>query len=163
MAQDRSSSGQPGPSAEHPGDHPAYGEPDVRPGRWLPLGQAAKALGLSRAGVYRRIRTGAILSKPRGNRGLEVFVPDERERPPERSASGDADVRADDAAELVTELREKLADLRHTLGRAEGKVEVLQTALDREIAITAELRRELAEARRPWLAKVLEGLRRRGS
>src|SRR4051794_39290855 len=88
-------------SAGHPGDRSPYGDADVRPGRWLPLGPAAQALGLSRAGVYRRIRTGALLSRPRGNRGLEVFVPDERERPPERSASGDADVRADDAAELV--------------------------------------------------------------
>ena len=79
----------------------------------------------------------------------------------------------------VTRLLEEIAELRHVLGRAEGELEAerrhstsLAALLAEERtranqlraehrATVMELRAELAEARRPWLAKVLEGLRRR--
>jgi hypothetical protein len=57
-----------------------------------------------------------------------------------------------------------VAELRHALGRAEGE---LAAEMRRNLELRADLeherleRAELAEARRPWLAKVIEGLRRR--
>jgi hypothetical protein len=49
------------------------------------------------------------------------------------------------------------------LAAALAKAEALADQLRAEHRATvAELRAELAEARRPWLAKVLEGLRRKG-
>ena len=91
-------------------------------------------------------------------------MPDVRGRPTEPSADVDPNARAD---RRVEELLERAA-------RAEGKAAVLHEALARaearadrleaeHRATVAELRAELAEARRPWLAKVLEGLRRKGS
>ena len=74
-------------------------------------------------------------------------------------------------ADLYAELSEERAarieaveQAAHAEGRAakaEGRAEVLQAALDREVVITAELRRELAEARRPLVLRILDGLRRR--
>jgi hypothetical protein len=74
------------------------------------------------------------------------------------------------AADLYAELSEertarieaveRAARAEGRAAKAEGRAEVLQAALDREVVITAELRREMAEARRPWLARVLAALRR---
>ena len=50
--------------------------------------------------------------------------------------------------ELAAELR-RSSDLAAALGKAEAQIGRLEAAL--------------AEARRPWLARVLEGLRRKGS
>ena len=50
--------------------------------------------------------------------------------------------------------------LHEALARAEARADRLEAE---HRATVAELRAELAEARRPWLAKVLEGLRRKGS
>jgi hypothetical protein len=109
------------------------------------------------------------LSRPRGNRGLEVFVPDERERPPEQLAEGDADGRPGNAAELV-ELREELtkervarARLEERLAASERREGDLAAALALERSRSDRLEAVLVEARRPWLARVLEGLRRKGS
>jgi hypothetical protein len=62
----------------------------------------------------------------------------------------------------------QVAELRHGLGRAEGlreaqaaHIATLTATLDQERARGDRLEAALAEARRPWLARVLEGLRRR--
>jgi hypothetical protein len=47
--------------------------------------------------------------------------------------------------------------------RAVNEAASLRTVLEREVARGDRLEAALAEARRPWLAKVLEGLRRKGS
>jgi hypothetical protein len=99
---------------------------------------------------------------------------------------------SDPVAELLGELREEVADLREALGRseagrdaavaqaqAEGNLQAaraeaerdatrttladMRQALDQERARADRLEAALLEARRPWLAKVLEGLRRKGS
>src|SRR3954447_16559064 len=81
-----------------------------------------------------------------------------------------------DPAELL-DLREELAEERVARARLEGELvarDALLTAKDtladelREALARAEARADrleavLAEARRPWLARVLEGLRRKGS
>ena len=51
-------------------------------------------------------------------------------------------------------------ELRQALAKAEAAADRLRAE---HRATVAELRAELAEARRPWLAKVLEALRRKGS
>jgi hypothetical protein len=70
----------------------------------------------------------------------------------------------------MIELREELAEERVARARLEGElaatgvlVAELRGRAERAEADAAHLRGELAEARRPWLARVLEGLRRKGS
>jgi hypothetical protein len=46
--------------------------------------------------------------------------------------------------------------------RAEAELEAARTMLGHERARSDRLEAALAEARRPWLARVLEGLRRKG-
>ena len=60
--------------------------------------------------------------------------------------------------------------MRHALGRAEGELAAemrrngdLAATLAVERARAERLEAALAEARRPWLARVLDGLRRKGS
>jgi multidrug efflux pump subunit AcrA (membrane-fusion protein) len=86
----------------------------------------------------------------------------------------------DDADDVAATLREELATARVTIGRLEERLAAageMRAAVEaraaadaaalREALIKAEARGDrleaaLAEARRPWLARVLEGLRRKG-
>jgi hypothetical protein len=152
-------------ASEHSGDHPRDGEQNARPGQWLPLGRAAKELSLSRAGVYRRIRAGTLDSRPRGNRGLEVFVADDRERSADHSPDGERDVRADDAE--LEELREELTAARIAMARLEERLVAaerrdtdLQAGLELERARADRLAADLALARKGWLERLLEAVRR---
>jgi len=68
----------------------------------------------------------------------------------------------------VPGLLEENARLQHALGRAEGELTAeLRRSADLGAALAkAEVRADrleaaLAEARRPWLARVIEGLRRK--
>ena len=81
------------------------------------------------------------------------------------------------AAELVSELRTSLgeareraaraeSEARHLLGRAakaETDLAGLAARVEVQERLITTLEAALAEARRPWLARVLEGMRRRGS
>jgi len=75
------------------------------------------------------------------------------------------DVAADDA---VAELYLEMADLREELGAAKGELvaelrrshDFAERIVDLRSALD-QARAELAEARRPWLLRVLEALRRR--
>jgi septal ring factor EnvC (AmiA/AmiB activator) len=97
------------------------------------------------------------------------------------SAEGDLDRVDGSVMSKLTDALTELAALEHELGAAltrsavaEAEAATLRDALTKTEAMAdqlraehrvtvAELRAELAEARRPWLAKVLEGLRRKGS
>jgi hypothetical protein len=151
---------------------------------WLTLSATASRLRWDLHKVESRARREGW-PKRRGNRGraMEYLVPAGLLTPSsaERDGATDSVVTARDGVNLATDgvIVEALAELRHALGRAEGElaaeqrrgaelVATLTTALDRERAradrLEAEalaLARALAEARRPWLAKVLEGLRRK--
>jgi hypothetical protein len=127
--------------------------------QWVTLGEFARRLRITRAGVYGRIKRGTVESRRRGNKGFEVRWP-----PPDhpgimgdghgnRSAddhdhSGDV---ARDGAHYVTgevaAMQVEIARLEERLAGAERahKAEVLA----REVVI-ADLRMALAEARRPW-------------
>src|SRR4051794_5354724 len=154
-------------------------------GEWLTLAELTERTGRTPAAVrswMRRRRKEGRLRVQRNNRGeTQIWATAEhlmelgRGRDPGDDRTGDP---GDDPA--VTGLLEEVAELRHTLGRAEGELEaerrhsaslagllaeerVRADQLRAEHRITvAELRAELAEERRPWLAKVLEGMRRKG-
>jgi hypothetical protein len=75
-----------------------------------------------------------------------------------------------DMAGVVAELRDELLEARVAAARAEAERDSAvanladaRATIERERARGDRLEAALAEARRPWLAKVLEGLRRRGS
>src|SRR4051812_48652319 len=107
-------------------------------------------------------------ARPRGNRGLEVFVArddrDEDRDDRERLADGSVHVARDSErdAELAG-LRLRVEQLVERAARAEAELGATRVQLEREVARGDRLEAALAEARRPWLAKVLEGLRRKGS
>ena len=73
-----------------------------------------------------------------------------------------------DMAGVVAELRDELLEARVAAARAEaerdsavGNLADARATVERERARADRLEAALAEARRPWLARVIEGLRRR--
>jgi hypothetical protein len=155
---------------------------------WLRPVEAAAALGVTPEAIRARIRRGTLETRPGNDGRLRVLVPlTERAAsttPNGRDHNADATRPGGDRArpgaaeaELVEELKElraKLTEARERAARAEGRAEELAAALAAEQArgeatlAKAEARAdrleaELRESRRPWLAKVLEGLRRKGS
>jgi hypothetical protein len=141
-------------------------ERDEPTGQWVPLALAVRKLGISRAAVYRRIRAGTLDARPRGNRGLEVLVRDDRDEgrdDRDHLADGSVYVSRDAARDIeLIELRLRVEQLVERAARAEGEAAATRTQLERELARGDRLEAALAEARRPWLARVLEGLRRKG-
>ena len=131
-------------------------------GQWLSQSEAALRLGWKLNRVISARRTGRLQAR-KGNRGeWLVLVHAGLEAEPE---PGPDPVEA----ELVAELREEMAELKHSLGRAEGRAEALLQQVSSQAELLAaerargdRLEAALAEARRPWLARVLEGLRRKG-
>jgi hypothetical protein len=153
-------------------------DPDM-PGNepWLTLGEAGRRSGRHPDTLRAMIRRGRLEGQ-KGNRGewlvrlparmLSGSAPEERPGGPGNVPEGDPDdpeERPGGAGGL-----EEVAELRQALGRAEGEL-AAKDALVAELCARAEraevradrLEAALAEARRPWLAKVLEGLRRKGS
>jgi hypothetical protein len=126
------------------------GEP---PGEWVTVAEAARRIGVTPKAVRERIRHGSISWKPNGNAGRLVLVAEPAREPPGEPAN--------DAGEELAELRDALAEERVARARAEGELAAMH-ALTTELRARAErAEAALAEARRSWLAKVIEGLRRR--
>ena len=125
---------------------------------WLPLAEASRALGQSVDALRHRVRKGE-LNHRKGNDGrVLVLVSGEPAADPPL---------ADASAELAL-LREELAAASIKAARADGELAGLREALARaDVALAqargdlADARRELAEARKGWLERVLEALRRR--
>ena len=130
-------------------------------GQWLSQSEAALRLGWKLNRVIAARRSGRLQAR-KGNRGeWLVLVPAGLETEPEPSPDPAE-------TELVAELREEMAELKHSLGRAEGRAEaLLQQAsslaenLSGERARGDRLEAALAEARRPLLLRLVDGLRRR--
>jgi hypothetical protein len=106
---------------------------------WIPLGDCARKLGISRAGVYGRIKRGTLEAR-RGNRGgYMVSWP-----PPDHDGQGDVTLRASDqprdSSVTVTALQAELAELRLALAKAKGETEAVRRQL-------AEVRETLAYER----------------
>ena len=151
---------------------------------WLTLAEAAARSGRHIDALRTMARRGK-LERRKGNAGqwlvrlpAEGLTGPDRDSDPASDAGGDAGL-----AEVVAELREEVTELRVALARseaghdaalaqvraegetraakAEAELEAARTMLGQERSRADRLEAALAEARRPWLAKVLEGLRRR--
>ena len=147
------------------------GEPPGKAGEWVTVAEAARRLGITPKAVRERIRHDSILWKPNGNVGRLVLVTEPSREPP-----GEAE---DAVGEELAELRDALSEERVARARAEGELaaerrhsaglkalltETRDIAERREAehkAVVAELRAELAEARKPALVRLIEALRRR--
>ena len=135
--------------------------------RWVPLPQAVRELGINRATVYRRIRAGTLSTRPRGNRGLEVLVRDVDCDAGDVARDAAGDVAHAGLLERAARAEGEAAGLRTTVAELRA-AHAAETILLREALTKAEARADRLEtallaARRPWLAKVLDGLRRKGS
>ena len=157
----------------------------------MPLPEAAALLGVTPDAVRARIRRGLLRGR-KGNRTWLVELPADLrsvagERPENDRTSpvtpGDGNGLAEAHLALAGleerlradgELRAALAEEQVARARVEGElaaeqrrnaelVATLTAALTKAEARADRLEAALAEARRPWLARVLEGLRRRGS
>jgi hypothetical protein len=144
--------------------------PDV-PGAWVSIAEAARRLGVSPCAVRLRIDRQRIRWRPVGNHGREVWL----------AVAGDDDPAGDPGESPgvpgteVPLLRARVEELLERAARAEGERDavravaaVLREALAREAdharqerARADRLEAALAEARRPWLARLLEAVRRR--
>jgi hypothetical protein len=107
-------------------------EPGEGTREWIALGDCARRLGISRAGVYGRIKRGTIEAK-RGNRGGYIVA----WPPPGHDGQGDVTLQTHDQSRdssvTVTALQVELGELRVTLARAEGEIAARN-------AVIAELR-----------------------
>ena len=152
-------------------------------GQWLTLAEIAARTGRHidavRSWAHRGRRTERLRTQKNNRHELQVwFTP---ELAPEL-ATGTASVASftalagdEVAAEAATELRARVDELTEALiqarvsqARAEGELAAearhsadLRAALDHERARTDRLAVELAEARKGWLERLLEAVRRR--
>jgi hypothetical protein len=125
---------------------------------WLTMSEAATRTGLHRDAIRSRARRGLIPSR-RDNRGQWLV-----QITAETLATADqGDDR--DLAMVVADLQAEVADLRVTVARAEAERDAAKTVATTEVAtkdmLVGELRTLLAEARKGWLERLLEALRRR--
>jgi hypothetical protein len=128
---------------------------------WVGLTEAGRMTGRHPDALRAMIRRGKL--QGRKNNAGQWLV----QIPPGMLAESDS---ADDPdmAGVVAELRDELLEARVAGARAEaerdsavGNLADARATIERERARADRLEAALAEARRPWLARVLEGLRRR--
>lgn len=143
-------------------------------GEWVDLGQFARRLGIARSSVYGRVRRGTLQTRPKGNRGLEIFWQPSRHHRENGSghaapmvASNGADVAGDvlvtrelDAVSAqVAELRERLATAKAECLAARAvaiaDVATAQAEVAAKDQIIADLREALAWHRQPWWRRML--------
>jgi ribosome-binding protein aMBF1 (putative translation factor) len=132
------------------------------PGEWLTSSEAASRRRWHLPRAQSRARREGW-PKRRSNRGtaMEYLIP--------ASLLASPDVVGDGASDdLVGELQAQVADLREQLGVAKGELTAelrrRQDLVERAAELRAErdrLAAELAEARKPWLVRVVEAVRRR--
>jgi hypothetical protein len=137
-------------AAHRLGWHPRKVESRARRERW-----PRRAANQGRAGEY--LIPAALLAGP------AETTPPPAGHDAANGAAADAATAAGLAGlvEMVAELRAELSSALTRAAHAEGELAAeLRRAADLAAQV-ADLRRELTEARRPWLAKVLEAVRRR--
>ena len=142
----------------------------------LSYAELAERLGIGSDSARMRAKRKGWMTVPGNDGRTRVHVPPNElpEHPPERPE------READAGEQGAQLAELRAELTEERARAEGalleaaelraETRLLREILERDRADRAReqdradrLEAALAEARRPWLAKVIEGLRRKGN
>jgi hypothetical protein len=146
---------------------------------WLTLDEAGQQLGLSKDALRKRIARGRLEARLGNDGTTRVLVTSATPPGPGLDGFGQVldspelvrlAVQLDDALERLEGTARDLMEARERAARAEGaaealsgRVQDLSGVLSAERARGDRLEAALAEARRPWLAKVLEGLRRKGS
>jgi hypothetical protein len=136
-------------------------EPETGAGQWLSQSEAGLRLGWKLNRVISARRSGRLQGR-KGNRGeWLVRVPDGL------GVAGAEPGYSQVETEPAAELREELAELKHALGRAEGRSEALLQQvsslaenLAAERARGDRLETALAEARKSWLERLIEAVRR---
>jgi hypothetical protein len=141
-------------------------DPTTWPGEWLTLTAAAEQLGW-RLHRMRSLARRQDWPKRRPNAGatFEYLIPAGLiAEPPTRPEADDGLV----ATGPVAELHERVTDLAARLGRAEGELAAEARRSTDLQDLVADLRRErdrlateLAEARKGWLERLIEAVRRR--
>jgi hypothetical protein len=106
------------------------------------VAEAARRLGVTPRAVRNRIKHHSLPSRPRGNQGREVLVTDDMEV---EDAPGDSPG--------TVALMVQVARLEERLAATERSNVDLRAERDRLAA-------ELAEARKPWVVRLVEALRR---
>jgi hypothetical protein len=145
-------------------------DPADRPGEWLSLSRGAERLGW-RQNRLRSLARRQDWPKRRGNVGgaFEYLIPAGLLAGP-IAAPGVAEGLANGAAEadLVAELRDHVADLAARLGRAEGELTAEARRSTDLLGVITDLRAdrdrlaaELALARKGWLERLIEAVRKK--
>jgi hypothetical protein len=154
---------------------------------WLSLSEAASRSGLHREALRARAKRGHLPSR-RGNLGqVLVQLPPELLTSAQGVTQDSAQGRVEHLAEVVHDLEQELSEARERLAKAEAKVEAVTALAQVEVeaarriaaAEVAALRQQyvtevaakdvligalrtlLADARKGWLDRLLEALRRR--
>src|SRR3954454_10742521 len=147
-------------------------EPTGGPDQWLTVSEAASRLGWHPDRVKSALRRGRLQARKNNAGKWMVLVPPAMPDRANGSGAGPAVSRPDDRAidpatrpaddPAVIEAMLAAARAEGALTELRGMATELRQALEHERARADRLEAALAEARRPWLAKVLEGLRRKG-
>jgi hypothetical protein len=128
---------------------------------WLLLSDAGRRLGLSRGALRKRIARGRIEAR-KGNDGLvRVLVTGDTE--PGQGQDGASPVHGDGAGSVpeIVHLLSTLADARVAAARAEGECIALRAQVADLKGERDRLEVALVEARKGWLERLLEAVRRR--
>ena len=123
-------------------------EPRDSPGTWLTITEAARRLGVTPKAIRNRIHHNTIEWRSAGNRGREVLV------------TPDMEVDPGDSPGTVA-LQVQVARLEERLAASERREGDLASALQYERTERVKLAAELAEARKGWLERLIEAVRRR--
>jgi len=168
------------------GDGHSDSRSDEPVGSWLTIAATARRLGVSRRAIQKRIERNTIRWRPDGNKGRLVFVAHSDDRGGahrEHHSDGRSELAATltlpgPAVAPVAELdalrvelagerqrrevvEHELAEVRVALARAEGQLAARAEVVDALRADRDRLAAEVADLRRPWLARLLDALRRR--
>jgi hypothetical protein len=144
----------------YPRDHPGDAQGDG-PGEWLSVAEAARRLGVVPKAVRSRIARGTLRWRSKGNHGREVFILDAE---PEGDGPGDGpDLVAlqVQAARLEEQLAATRAVAAVELTARTAVIEALEAGLAAERTRADRLEIALAEARKGWLERLIEAVRKR--
>jgi chromosome segregation ATPase len=137
---------------------------------WLGLDEAGQKLGLSRDALRKRIARGKLEARRSNDGTLRVLVTSAMLAGQVQDTSGlDRDddetvrllVQLEAAQERAEAATKEAAEARERAARAEGEGGALQAQVADLRAERDRLSAELAEARKGWLERVLEAVRRK--
>jgi hypothetical protein len=110
---------------------------------WIGLGEAARRLSVTRSAIYGRIERQTLVTRPKGNRGLEVRWPPPPQRHPDGKGDGQGNIAVTVTGDVMVTT---LDDLRERLERVEGENGQLRDQNALLLGQVADLRVEVATA-----------------